>query len=860
MRLEKIDLYEVFLLRPDAFSVWNDPDVSERLSWYRSVMTNEKPAKFLIVKRIESPINPYEVNDYDYLWKIHDKLSEEFKTIWKKIKEGKLSLEEIPVPKHSFLDIKIVLAKKNLEKCRLCEWRCGAERIKGVPGVCMMDKECIVHTYFHHMGEEAPLVPSGTIFYGGCNFKCVFCIDEDDYILAKINDIIDVKKVKDLVEHFRNGDKVEVLTLRGWRRIKEIIGRTSNVIYEIITNRGKKVRLTPEHIVIVRDDNNNLVEKYAKDIAVGDKLVTLPINYDSQLNIDTILTAKIETINLIEEIERRLDIKLKERIRVKNVTPVLRALRKKYNTTYKELMTDAGVEKFHYGWLYCDSYPFLEFIKLYKKYKEIRNNIYRYLISMKKGVKHYLPAIIKLEPCFMRLLGYFIAEGNYLGEKGLVFTTSDKLMQKDIVNCIRTLITGANSSNLIYKYGDKVSQIIISSKLLYILFRYILGINRKSYKKNFPWIIFHVRKELLREFLSAYLTGDGILAIGEKRTLCVRFVTTSEKIVYQLSYLLGIHGIQYRIRERRPPRKYLLPTGHKSKRKQYWIDVNGSINVSRLMEIAMFFDDRKQNRIIDFLSSVRKAKIRIKGDVVNKINIIRSRKKVYDVVLDSNTTDMEDHVFFAGNGILIHNCQNYDISQLYPRDGVKVTPKELAEIQKKLRLTGARNINHVGGEPTPHIPFIIESLKYLDVNVPQLWNSNMYLSLESMKLIKDLIDIWLPDFKYGNNECAFRYSKIRRYWEVVTRNLKIAYENGDMIIRHLVLPNHIECCTRKILEWIAKNTPKALVNIMDQYRPEHIVASHPEKYPEIARRLKREEIEKAYSIAEELGLVYKPVS
>jgi putative pyruvate formate lyase activating enzyme len=217
-------------------------------------------------------------------------------------------------------------------------------------------------------------------------------------------------------------------------------------------------------------------------------------------------------------------------------------------------------------------------------------------------------------------------------------------------------------------------------------------------------------------------------------------------------------------------------------------------------------------------------------------------------------------IFYGGCNFKCAFCQNYDISQVSPRSGERVTPERLARIQESLRKTGARNINHVGGEPTPHLPFILESLKYLETNTPQLWNSNMYMSLESMKLLVDVIDIWLPDFKYGSNECAWRLSRVRNYWEVVTRNHKLAYENGDMIIRHLVLPNHVECCTRRVLEWIAGNTPKVLVNIMEQYRPEHLVSKYPEKYPDINRRPSRDEMRRAYEIAEGLGIVFKPVS
>ncbi len=217
-------------------------------------------------------------------------------------------------------------------------------------------------------------------------------------------------------------------------------------------------------------------------------------------------------------------------------------------------------------------------------------------------------------------------------------------------------------------------------------------------------------------------------------------------------------------------------------------------------------------------------------------------------------------IFYGSCNLRCAFCQNYDISQENVFSGIEVTPKQLALIQTDLRKGGVRNINHVGGEPTPHLHTILASLKHLDINVPQLWNSNMYCSIETMRLLKDVIDIWLPDFKYGNNECAERLSGIKRYVDVVTRNLKIAHNSGDMIIRHLVMPNHIKCCTKPILKWISENCPRALVNIMSQYRPEYLVARYPQKYPDIARRPTVNEMQEAFNYAEKLGLCYKPVS
>ncbi|HDN75934.1 MAG TPA: radical SAM protein [Acidilobales archaeon] len=218
-------------------------------------------------------------------------------------------------------------------------------------------------------------------------------------------------------------------------------------------------------------------------------------------------------------------------------------------------------------------------------------------------------------------------------------------------------------------------------------------------------------------------------------------------------------------------------------------------------------------------------------------------------------------IFYGSCNFRCVFCQNYDISQVNPYSGVKVGPEELASIQEYLRFEGARNINHVGGEPTPNLHNIIASLKYLNINVPQLWNSNMYLSVKALKLLLDLIDIWLPDFKYGNNKCALRLSAIRNYYDVISRNMKIICANRDpIIIRHLVLPNHLECCTKPILSWIASNCRNALVNIMDQYRPEFWVVKYPHRYRDIARRPKIDEMMEAYSYAEKLGIDYKEVS
>ena len=218
-------------------------------------------------------------------------------------------------------------------------------------------------------------------------------------------------------------------------------------------------------------------------------------------------------------------------------------------------------------------------------------------------------------------------------------------------------------------------------------------------------------------------------------------------------------------------------------------------------------------------------------------------------------------IFFTGCSFKCVFCQNWDISTR-PENGVKVSPKELADIAVRLYVEGARNINYVGGNPDQNLHTVLESLKFMDADVPLLWNSNMYMSSEALELLLDVADIWLPDFKYGNNECALRLSRVPRYFDVVARNHKVICSSrfSSIIIRHLVLPSHVECCTKPVLKWIKDNCNRALVNIMDQYRPEHLVALKPEDYPDVARRPSREELREAYSYADSLGIDYREVS
>jgi len=227
-------------------------------------------------------------------------------------------------------------------------------------------------------------------------------------------------------------------------------------------------------------------------------------------------------------------------------------------------------------------------------------------------------------------------------------------------------------------------------------------------------------------------------------------------------------------------------------------------------------------------------------------------------------------IFFTGCTFKCAFCQNYDISQEWCDDsarkritsGVVTDAKQLSLLAERLWKEGAKNINFVGGDPTPNLHTIITSLKHLQANITLLWNSNNYQSIEATKLLLELMDFWLPDFKFWDDEFAKQMSGVKNYREVITRNLKMAYDfgSGEILVRHLIMPGRVEDDTVPILEWCSKEIPRAMVNLMDQYHPDYLVARHPRDYETLNRRILPSEWKRATQKADELGVFWRPVS
>jgi putative pyruvate formate lyase activating enzyme len=204
-------------------------------------------------------------------------------------------------------------------------------------------------------------------------------------------------------------------------------------------------------------------------------------------------------------------------------------------------------------------------------------------------------------------------------------------------------------------------------------------------------------------------------------------------------------------------------------------------------------------------------------------------------------------IFFTGCNFSCVYCQNWEISTA-PQSGISILPQDLARIIALRHAYGSRNVNFV--TPTPHTHVTLKILNALKINIPVVWNSNMYYSKESAELLEGVVDVYLGDFRYGNDECAVKYSNAPDYWRVVTRNFEKAYTRGEILLRQLVLPGHLECCTMPIVQWTKEHIPKVRFNLMFQYRPSYRAY----EYPDMNRALSPEEIQKALDIVKESGL------
>ncbi len=216
-------------------------------------------------------------------------------------------------------------------------------------------------------------------------------------------------------------------------------------------------------------------------------------------------------------------------------------------------------------------------------------------------------------------------------------------------------------------------------------------------------------------------------------------------------------------------------------------------------------------------------------------------------------------IFFTGCSLRCIFCQNHEIST-GDNLGRTVSPKELSEMFMELIDKGAHNINLV--TPTHYADKIAEALSIKKLPVPVVYNTGGYEKIETLKMLEGLVDIYLPDFKYAEEELGRKLSKVNDYptvcesaiEEMLRQQPKNIYDEDGLMkkgvmIRHLILPLHTKNSI-KVLERIKEKFPGVPVSLMAQYTP----IGEFEEYPELNRGITRREYDKVLDKMEELDL------
>lgn len=219
-------------------------------------------------------------------------------------------------------------------------------------------------------------------------------------------------------------------------------------------------------------------------------------------------------------------------------------------------------------------------------------------------------------------------------------------------------------------------------------------------------------------------------------------------------------------------------------------------------------------------------------------------------------------IFFSWCNLRCEFCQNWEISQ--KGEGREVEPDELAAMMLDLQARGCHNINFV--TPSHVVAQILEATLIAarrGLKLRLVYNTAGYDSPEALALLDGIIDIYMPDMKYGDSVIAHRYSHVRNYWEVNRAAVKEMYrqvgnlrlaENGlayrGLLVRHLILPAGL-AGTEKVLKFIAREiSTETYVNLMGQYYPGYRASD----LPELSRRIAATEYREVLDIARRLGL------
>ncbi len=899
------------LWRPDAVAVLKDEKARASLARYFSAMQDERPAKFLIAKKLPADVSFDE--PLDELWLAHDELTERFYELEKEIDVGLKDLDYLEEPKNSYLDLKIEIAKRMMESCRFCVRRCNVNRLAGKLGYCRCGSQIAVSTIFEHLGEEPELVPSGTIFTLGCTMRCKHCqnwsicltgdslISLADGSLVKISNVVNsgMRKggMKEIDEILCATFNLEVLTVDSQGKVvadkcNGLSKRKARLLLEITTRTGRKITVTPNHLLYTC--SNGVISPVAADrlkrgdfVAVVRRLPDVKDSPEIEVelirgkgNAHHITVPKMFSPELCRFLgyllgDGHVHVKRERGIYSIVFTNKDQTLLNDYYDCCQKVFSLMPTIKRYDG---TSNRAIIRSVELFRLLSQLAPPLLKYS-KFREVPRKIMQCKREMIASFLR--AFFDCEATVHPKSREVdlHSSSQKLLQQvqfllcrfgimsqlhsvvrnrgmHIKRAYKLSITGEN----IHHYGTYIgfTSLEKSEKLEKLLRMNIKGRPHLDVIPNVSDLLKDIRRRLrlsqrdVRRSIKDYgffEEGHGDIPVFRMKQI-VSIFESRLKEIQSLSQQLQ----KPKWSELTRVRKVLRVSEQKvadalgvSRRligyyKYYQNKPNSKNLLNKIVAVInnLCLQILSDKTLIENLSKLRMlADSDIFWDKVVKVKPLKRKGQwVYDIRVEGTQR-------FIANTFLVHNSQWYEHGEIY-------SPEQLARAVERLRMGGCRNVNLVGGEPTPWLQLWLEAFKHVSVNVPIVWNSNSYYSEETANLLAGFVDVYLLDFKYGPGGCAERISEAPKYWEVCIRNHLYAKRYGELIIRVLVLPEHLECCVKPILSWISKDLgPLTRTNVMFQYRPEWRAY----EVPELRRRLTRAEMERAIQIAREVGLM-----
>ncbi|WP_292489245.1 anaerobic ribonucleoside-triphosphate reductase [Methanoculleus sp. 10] len=535
-----------------------------------------------------------------------------------------------------------------------------------------------------------------------------FCIDGGTAIPVRMdNRIQSILPVEFPIEgdEWRPED-LSALTPKGWRRVTKVTRRRVNPgeMLRIRTSGGRSLSVTGEHRIPVRTTDGMVVRR-ADEVRAGDALYRIS-------GTDAVRGEAIEAIDLVRELPASVPAHLLRDVYVRGAQDIFAdAVRSGRAASYADISRTLGVEH-QKQWYTRGTMPVALFNAFSRRYGIEE---YAGVTVEVAGSEHELPALLELTPELVRLLGFFVAEGNYnaapqIGQYNLAITGNALApaigaTARAVLNTYATIAGVPPDTTTIY--GARVEhnralQVSFGGKLAYLLFCYVFGIPEGgAAEKRLPWIIYHLDDVLLHEFLSALFTGDGSASYRPERSDCtVNYTTASPALRQELALLLTSLGMTPQVVE--------LYGDDTERRTLYRLQINGRKNVETFARYATFLDSR-QDHVDGFLSAVKGIRTTEREETVVEVAPAEpTGEYVYDLFIDGDGSE-ESHTFYASDGLLIHNCQDWDLRYFFyyglmpDGNGTKASvagPAKRAEVAvlHAVKALGSAQTNFAGGQ------------------------------------------------------------------------------------------------------------------------------------------------------------------